>query len=293
VIIVDGQSTDRTCGIVEGFIRRGHPITLLQAGLTHPGEGRNIGVLASSYDTLAFTDAGIRLDSRWLEKLSEPLERDSSVDVVYGTYEPVLDTFFKECAALAYVPSSVVRNGRRIRGPSIVSCLMRKSVWKAVGGFPPHRAAEDLIFMEEVAGRGFTAAYAPEAVAYWQVVPDWRAMFRKFSLYSYHNLLAGRARYWHRGVARVYGVAFVFVVSGVLHTAWWLLIPIGMGFARVVKTAFLKRHTFSFGDVFRVKRLLCLGALLLILDAATAWGAVVWAWKGMPLTKAFSPAHDG
>jgi glycosyltransferase involved in cell wall biosynthesis len=282
VIIVDGQSSDRTCAIVEEFVRRGHPIALLHAGRAHPGEGRNLGVLASAHDAVAFTDAGIRLAPRWLEKLSEPLERDASVDVVYGTYEPVLDTFFKECAALAYVPPPIARDGGRIRGPSVVSCLMKKSVWKAVGGFPPYRAAEDLIFMEEVATRGFTIAYAPEAVAHWQVVADWRSMFRKFSLYSYHNLLAGRARHWHYGVARFYGVCSIGVLLAILHTAWWLLILPLMGLVRTVKTAFAKRHAFAFRDVFRVKRLLYLGALLLVLDLATAWGGFAWAVRGRP-----------
>lgn len=139
------------------------------------------------------------------------------------------------------------------------------------------------MFMEEVARKGFTAAYAPEAVAYWQVVSDWRSMFHKFARYSYHNLLAGRARHWHYGVVRIYGVSFIFVVLGAFHTAWWLLIPVGIGFVRVIKTAFLKRHAFAFHDVFRVKRLLCLGVLLLLLDAATVWGAFAWTLQGGPL----------
>lgn len=280
VIIVDAQSSDRTSEIVEDFIQRGHPITLVRAGRAHPGEARNIGVLAATYDTVAFTDAGIRLGTRWLEKLSGPLKQDVSVDVVYGTYEPVLDTFFQECAALAYVPPLVVRNGRRIRGPSMVSCLMKKAVWKAVGGFPPYRAAEDLIFVEGVARRGFTIAYAPEAVAYWQIVTDWRSMFRKFSLYSYHNLLAGRARHWHYGVVRFYAACLTGVLLGIFHTAWWLLIPLAVGSVRIIKTAFVKRHAFAFRDVFRIRRLLYLGALLLVLDLATAWGGVAWVTRG-------------
>lgn len=279
VIIVDGHSTDRTCAVVEDSIRAGCPVKLVRADRANPGEGRNIGVRAASHETIAFTDAGVRLDSRWLEKLGEPLEQDPSVDVVYGTYEPVLDSFFRECAALAYVPPLVVRNGGRIRGPSVVSSLMKKSVWEAVGGFRPYRAAEDLIFMEEVAKRGLRTAYARDAVAYWQIVPDWCSMFRKFSLYSYHNLLAGRARHWHYGVARLYGAVFVFVGLGAMYTAWsWLILP-AAHVARIVKTAFVKRHSFAFRDVFRLKRLLYVGLCLLVLDAATTWGALIWLFK--------------
>jgi len=282
VIIVDGASTDGTCGIVEGLIRQGRAIRLLRAGRAHPGEGRNLGVQAAAHDAVAFTDAGVLLDARWLEKLSEPLERDPSTEAVYGTYEPILGTFFKECAALAYVPPRVVRDGSRIRGPSTVSCLMKKSVWKAVGGFPRYRAAEDLIFFEGVARGGFTIAYAPDAVARWQIVDDWRSVFPKFSRYSYHNLVAGRARDWHYGVARFYAAAGISVALAVLHTPWWLLAPVVLHAARVLKTAFLKRRAFEFRDVLRPKRLLCVGALLLLLDAATWWGAVRWGLSGGP-----------
>lgn len=278
-IIVDGGSTDGTVEAVERLRAAGYPIKLARTAHSYPGEGRNIGVMAASHEVIAFTDGGIRLDARWLEKLCEALERDSSLDVVYGTYEPIVDTFFKECAALAYVPAPVERNGCRIRGPSLVSSLVKKTVWRAVGGFRPYRAAEDLIFMGAVEQTGFSVGYAPDAVAHWQIAPGWKTTFRRFAVYSRHNLIAGQAHHWHFGLARMYGPAFLFLVLGVMHSGWWLLIPIGGFLARVVITAYRKRDAFPFRDTFRPKRLVYLGALLLLLDTATARGAFEWLWK--------------
>jgi hypothetical protein len=62
----------------------------------------------------------------------------------------------------------------------------------AVGGFPPHRASEDLVFIEALIRGGHRVAYAPSAVVHWQTAPHAAATFRRFALYSQVNLEAGR-----------------------------------------------------------------------------------------------------
>src|ERR1051326_7758598 len=80
------------------------------------GRGRNLGAAAAKFDWLAFTDAGIRLDRDWLEELITRAEQDKTIDVVYGAWEPVTDTFFKKCAAIAYVPPPVVMSDGAVTG---------------------------------------------------------------------------------------------------------------------------------------------------------------------------------
>lgn len=270
VVIVDGGSRDGTVEVVEGYVRRNIPIKLVRTKDAFPGEARNRGVLAAKHDIIAFTDAGISVDPRWLKELCRPLEEDRSVDVVYGSYEPITDSFFNECAAMAYVPAP---GKTGIRGPFIASSLMKRSVWEFVGGFRPFRAAEDLIFMERIYEKGFRIAYAPGAIVHWQMVPGWKATFRRFAEYSFHNLLAGRARHWHFGVVRMYAAAIPFFVLAAVHSGAWMLVPIAGFTARVARMAYRKRLAFCFRDVFRPKRLFYLSALLLLLDVATLWGA--------------------
>lgn len=283
---MDGGSRDGTVEIVREHANREVPLQLILAGEAFPGEGRNLGTRAAAHEVIAFTDAGIRLDSRWLEKLAEPMARDESVDVVYGNLEPLTETFFLECAALAYVPAPVERNGMRIRAPFIPSSLMRRAVVEQTRGFPPFRASEDLIFMQAVEREKYRVAYAPEALAYWQLAPSWAATFGRFATYSYHNLAAGRARQWHVGVARIYAGAALVLALAVVHSPFWLgALLLGL-LGRALRIAFRKRRGFAFEDVFHPRRIAYVMGLLLLMDAATAWGFLHWLAQGRPRPRA-------
>ena len=91
-----------------------------------PGRARNVAVRGARCDWIAFIDAGIRPVPEWLENLAQKTCDDPAVDVVYGTYEPVIDSFFTECAAIAYVPAPFESEGGLVRPVSIVSALMRR-----------------------------------------------------------------------------------------------------------------------------------------------------------------------
>jgi glycosyltransferase involved in cell wall biosynthesis len=276
IVLVDGGSRDRTVDIAASYQARDPSLRLLRTTGAHPGEGRNIGARAARGDVLVWTDAGIVADREWLGRLIEPLARDPSVDVVYGNVGPVADSFFRQCAAIAYVPARVPREGGPIRAPFIASSAMRRAVWARVGGFPPFRAAEDLMFMEAIARAGVRVVHAPGALVHWQIAGTWPATFARFASYSRHNLVAGRGRFWHLGVARLYGGALVIAVLAWLHHPWWAAVLPGALGARAGRLAYRKRHDFAFRDVFRPRRLACVSALLVWLDAATAWGALVW-----------------
>src|SRR5919197_2128631 len=125
IVITDSGSTDGTVDIIQEFMRSGAPIKLVRAGFALPGRARNIAIKNSSEEWLAFIDAGINPAPDWLESLANKALADSEIDVVYGIYEPVVDTFFKECAAITYVPPRVQIDGDSVRARSIASALMR------------------------------------------------------------------------------------------------------------------------------------------------------------------------
>ena len=274
-ILVDAGSTDGTPGLVEQA-RAPFPLRLLRRGRLNPGEARNEGVRASTTDWVAFTDGGIVLDAEWLSEL-ERRAHDEGSAVVFGTYDPTCDTTFRRCAALAYVPP---RDRYGIRGPSTASLAMRRDVFDAVGGFPPFRAAEDLVFFERLGQQGLKIACAPAAVALWQTAPAAGATFRRFSVYSDANLAAGRARFWHLGLARQYAAVTAAVLLALLigfptaaaaAVLAWLL-------ARALKAAWIKRGSLPFGTL-NPAYVLGAAGLLVLIDAATAWGAARWAGR--------------
>ena len=113
IIITDGGSIDGTPDIVAEFISNGAPIKLIRAGEALPGRGRNLAAAEASSEWLAFIDGGIEPAADWLEVLANKVEQDSSIDVVYGAWEPVTDSFFAECAAITYVPPPALQGWSR------------------------------------------------------------------------------------------------------------------------------------------------------------------------------------
>lgn len=271
VILVDGGSTDGTAEMARGLTEADPRYRVLEIGPATPGRGRNCGVAATSCPWIAFTDAGIHLHPRWVERLLERAAREDGPDVVYGHYAPVTDTLFRRCAALAYVAPESRRPEGTLRAPSIASSLLRRTVWQQVGGFPDERAAEDLLFMEAVAGQGFRVAWAPEARVSWEISPGFRSTFARFRLYSLHNARLGRQRDWHYGVARQYALLLPLLALSTFHLLWLLALPLWLA-ARSLKSIWCRRAGRGMLWAANPVQLALVAVILLTLDAATFAG---------------------
>ena len=272
VIFVDGGSTDRTVELARELFAGDERFRVVEAGEASPGRGRNVGAGEASHPWLAFTDAGIRLDPEWLERLVEKVSEEPETEVVYGNFEPLRRTFFERCAAAAYVPPKVVREGEAVRAPSIASALMRREVWRRAGGFPDLRATEDLIFFERVEATGARTRWAARATVWWELQPNLARTFRKFVLYSKHNVWAGRQRFWHYGVARQYAVALAFVVLAFAHSPWWLAVPAAGLAARAALSVWRRREGRGLPWALNPARLAGVCLVLLALDLGTFVG---------------------
>ncbi|HEV2801770.1 MAG TPA: glycosyltransferase [Pyrinomonadaceae bacterium] len=293
VILVDGGSTDRTVELARELAANfGARLRVIEATEATPGRGRNIGINAARTEWVALTDAGIRLEPQWLENLIAVARADSEVSVVYGNYEAAVGSFFERCAALVYLPPKVERGGGRLRGPSIASALLKREVWEAAGGFPDLRAAEDLFFMEEVKRLNFKTGYAPGATVWWNLQPTLARTFRKFKLYSRHNVWAGRQWDWHYGLARQYAVWLAFVALAVAHSAWWLVVPVAGLFARAAKSIYARREGRGLQWLSNPAQFAGVVFVMLAVDLATFVGWAQAAWRGRPGGKAGAAQPD-
>ncbi len=227
IVIADGGSRDNTKAIIREFIEAGHPVRLVEDRDALPGRARNLAIRATTCEWIAMTDAGTIVDKDWLAGLAREAP---SADVVLGTYEPILTSFFKECLALAFVAPAQSVDGLYLRGPSTASILMRKRVWDALGGFPEDlRACEDLLFFDRLAASDFIIKHAPSAIVRWDIPGDLKTVFRRFRTYSLHTLKAGLGNRWHLAVGRMYLVGAVFLVLAVVHHwAWAVLLVMGL-----------------------------------------------------------------
>jgi GT2 family glycosyltransferase len=276
IVLVDAGSRDDTVERVRRWSQRSTAIRLLEMGPAHPGQARNAGIAAAHYGWVALTDAGIRVERDWLAELWRAHEAEPGADVIFGHYEPVLREWLGECAALSYVAPCTAVEGRSWRGDSFASVLLRREAWECGGGFPPFRAAEDLIFLERLRSDGCRIVAAPAARVWWELPSGIPATWRRFASYSRHNLIAGRARQWHLGVARLWAAATLIGLAGtILAPGWWLLLPLAMT-ARACRSIAQRRDGSEVRRPWRPDRIAGVAGLQLLLDVATVWGALVW-----------------
>ena len=272
IILVDGGSTDDTVSLARQLTSDDERFRIIQVGDATPGRARNVGIELARNDWIALTDAGNRAEPQWLEQVVERATSASDVDIVFGNYEPIDESFFTRCAALAYVPAKQLRDGGLVRGPSIVTALMRRDVWTNIGGFPDLRAAEDFIFLNAVEQFHFHVAWSPTATVWWHLQPTLGSTYKKFHTYSRCNVWAGQQRFWHYGIARMYLLALPFLVLALVHNPLWLLVP-GAGLvARVFKSIWQRREGRSLGWAINPVRFLMVGLIILTIDAATFAG---------------------
>ena len=281
IVITDGGSVDQTRSIIREFIERGAPVKLLTDEDSMPGRSRNISVAHVQNDWIAFIDAGITPAKNWLESLADQVIGRASAEVVYGSYEPTIDSFFTECAAIAYVPPPTMTAEGPVRPYSIASALMPRSAWEKAGGFPEHlRSAEDLIFMQRVEAAGFRIARAPAAVVHWTIQPSLWRTFKRFVVYARNNMRAGLWRNWQRQICLRYAVLTLLIAPSIFLGVRWIVLPIVFWFAlmtaRALRAIYQNRQYYPAGLVRNALRLLMIVPILSVIDLATFAGTAQW-----------------
>ena len=281
IVITDGGSVDATPQIIEDYRLKGAPVKLIRAGAALPGRGRNLGSAQAKYEWLAFTDGGIRLEKGWLEALVAKAAEDESTDIVYGSVEPVTDTFFTECAAIAYVPPPKPQEDVIARPRFIASSLLRRDAWAKVNGFPEDlRSAEDLIFMDRLEKAGYKAVFEPRALVYWRLRSTLKSTFKRFLVYSLNNIRAGLFNQWQARILFRYALLLVIFIGGlVVRPSWvWLsfVLLLLMLVARSIVSIWRNRNCYPGSFLRNVRRGLMVIAILAVLDAAAIIGWVQW-----------------
>ncbi len=284
IVITDGGSSDATSQIISKYIEAGAPIQLIRERDALPGRGRNLAAARAGNEWIAFIDAGIKPEPTWLEFLARRAQSPGDLDVIYGSYEPIADTLFKRCAVMAYVPPPVAIEGKLVRTRSVVSLLMKRSVWESVGGFPEDlRSAEDLLFMNKIEQANFRISNAPDALVHWQVQSTPWLTFKRFVTYARNNMRAGLWRQWQAAIFTRYGALIVLALPVFWFGVRWLLLVLllwlSMLAARGAVAIARNRASYPTGVFENVVRLLLLVPIIAMLDAATFIGTLQWAVK--------------
>ncbi len=201
VVVVDGGSTDHTVAALRAYEGR-LPLRVFVEPGANISRGRNRAIAEARHELIAVTDAGVRLDARWLERLIAPFEAPYPPDFVSGFFLPDPHTPFEVALAATTLPARE-EMGRGRFMPSSRSVAFRRYVWEHVGGYPEWADfSEDVLFDLAVQARGFRIAYAPDAVVYFRPRPTLRAFARQ---YRHYALGDGQGLLWPRRHAIRYG----------------------------------------------------------------------------------------
>ena len=250
VVVCDGGSTDATLDVLRSESR--FPLRVLSRPESNISQGRNAAIEAASGAIVASTDAGVRLDPRWLQSLISALDQNPNTAVVSGFFLPEPRTTFEIAMGATVLPDL-----RDIRPatflPSSRSVAFRKEAWRAVGGYPEWLDyGEDLIFDFALREKFGTFAFAPEAIAYFRPRGSLRAFLEQYVLYARGD---GKANLWLKRHLIRYATYLVAVPGIALLSAgvspWFLLLYV-IGGAAYTRTPYrrLRPHlgTLTFGD---------------------------------------------
>ncbi len=190
VVVCDGGSTDATLDVLRAETR--FPVRVIERPGSNISQGRNAAIEAATGDVIASTDAGVRLDSRWLEKLIEPFA-SATTSAVAGFFLPDVRTPFEIAMGATVLPQLSEIDPAKFL-PSSRSVAFTKAAWQAVGGYPEWLDyCEDLIFDFALRDKFGAFAFAPEAIAYFKPRSSLKSFFRQYYLYARGD---GKANLW-------------------------------------------------------------------------------------------------
>ena len=297
-IICDGGSRDDTVAILREYRGKLPELQILCEDGANISQGRNRAISKASGPIIATTDAGVRLDSRWLESLVAPLGagEDSQlgqVEAVAGFFLADVSGPFQLAMGATVLPRAEEIDPVRFL-PSSRSMAFIKEVWERVGGYPEWLDyCEDLVFdlrIKETAKENETVfAWAPKAVVFFRPRTSLKSFWQQYFRYARGD---GKADLWRLRHAIRYATYLLLVPALLGHALWgqeaqwlgWL----GLAFGGIVSCSRPWRRLLllSKGTPFmeRVQSVFLVPLIRLVGDAAKMAGypfGLVWRWRNL------------
>jgi glycosyltransferase involved in cell wall biosynthesis len=230
VIACDGGSRDGTPGLLRA--ERRFPLRLIEAPGANISRGRNLAIAAARGPVIACTDAGVRLDPRWLERLAAALgglEPGGGPPAAWAAGfflpDPQPGSAFEAAMSATVLPQ--LRDIDPVRFlPSSRSVAFLKSAWERVGGYPEWLDyCEDLVFDLALRRAFGPPSFTPEAVAHFRPRASLRSFARQYTLYARGD---GKAGLWPRRHAIRYAT-YLAVLPALLAVALAAPAPVSLG----------------------------------------------------------------
>lgn len=165
VILVDDGSTDSTRTIAEHF-----PIKIIQQKKQGPAVARNKGATEANGDILIFTDSDCELDSNFIEKIIAPIEQDSEVVGVQGSYKTRQTGFVARFVQVEIETRyKKMAKNENIDFIGTYAAAYKRDIFRNCDGFDPafpQASGEDTDFSYKLHRAGYKMVFEREAFVY-------------------------------------------------------------------------------------------------------------------------------
>ena len=221
VVICDGGSSDDTVAIARAYADRLPNLRVLVEPGANISRGRNLAIGAANGPVIAATDAGVRLDPAWLERLVAPFEDGRDAVAVAGFFLPDAKGVFETAMAATVLPLPDEIDPDKFL-PSSRSVAFHKDVWEQAGGYPEWLDyCEDLLFDFAVNAqqpdRPSAFVWQPDALVYFRPRSSLTAFARQYYRYARGD---GKADLWRKRHALRYATYFVALPALLGHAFW-------------------------------------------------------------------------
>jgi glycosyltransferase involved in cell wall biosynthesis len=261
IVVAEGGSRDATPAILAAYATR-LPLRVVSAAGSNIAQGRNAAIRAARGDLIAATDAGVRCEPDWLERLTAPLA-DPAVMAVAGFFRPEAHSVLELAMGATVLPEPRDVNPATFL-PSSRSVAYRRAAWEAVGGYPEWLDfSEDVVFDLALRARYGPFVFVPAAVVNFRPRGSLRALARQYYQYARGD---GKANLFPRLHAIRYftylGLAPALVYAALNVSPWLWLVCLVAGLAYLRPP--LRRLWPRLGALAPVDRLLALTYVPLI-----------------------------
>jgi mycofactocin system glycosyltransferase len=194
MIVVDDCSSDETAALLRRMAQEAAQQGISLRAIRHDKQrgvavARNTGAAAAQHDLIAYIDSDCVASANWLAELV-PAFQDAQLAAVGGmirAYDlrPLLGRYEDVCSSLfmGVRPQQVRPDGPLTYLPT-ANLLVRRSMWRQIGGFALLTFGEDVDFCRRLLLTGATITYLPQGAVYHDYRTDLGAFLRIRASYA-------------------------------------------------------------------------------------------------------------
>lgn len=241
IVITDAGSNDGTWErLLEAQRNFCIPLIAIQEKGCNVARGRNMAIDRSKGDIIVSTDIGCEWENHWLEDLVTPLQRQSGIDLVIGSWAVRTRDISSNWGLVEWsIKGDQELTATSESYSSSRSIAYRREVWIGLGGYPEDLsfAGDDALFHFLIEAAGIPRDGAPATACYWHRHSSLSAFLKEQMRYGLGDgeaairgkdfLLTG-LRILFEMTTLIGGIFLVLILRLPVSLAGWFLIAAGL-----------------------------------------------------------------